>query len=281
MNTNSQINFKEYRTLKDILLDSFKFNRAEFKRFFKFQLIFLVPALLLLGIVIGLYRAELFENTIPNPSEEVFSYNYIEYFLINYGVRFIVYFIAISLSTSVTITYLFMYVNQLNFNNKEFISELKQIIHKVFGLVFIQLLLVSIGFSFFIFPGVYFLSVFSLSTAIMIFEDSGILNSFKRSFYFTNSSLIKTISMLLILTFISSLMILVINLPSLSLSILEYYNVFKISESEYIFHFNIFAGIIFLLSFMVYSFISTTLTLYYFSQYEYKESRKIPKTVNN
>jgi hypothetical protein len=182
-----EIQFRKKREISDIFTDSFEFLKQEFKPISKLIGIYVLPFLLLYGLVqVYLQKNVLSRFDFSNPDTllENIGPMYLNIFLFSLFGLFVQ-----SLLIAAYYSYIDVYIKKGkgNFDLSEITTNLFSNGLLAIGGSFILFFMVMIGVILCIIPGIYFANTYSLIFFILIFEKKGLANAFNRS-----AALIKT-----------------------------------------------------------------------------------------
>lgn len=208
---NQYIEFKRQRELGEILSDTFKFIRENYKNTFKLFFKLVGPAFLLLVAAVAYYAW----STLGGG---MFSANGFDSsnFIISAALLLIAYLLYF---TSMTGTINHMILSYINNNGKIIDSEVASGLKSDFGKIFLLSILTGIllvaGFLFFIIPGIYLFVPLSLVTAILVFRRNGVTDSISESFQLIKNNWWITFASILCITIIVYLVALIFQIPAL------------------------------------------------------------------
>jgi hypothetical protein len=183
METNSFIEFKKERDLGAIITDTFKFIRENWKEYFLTVLKIVGPILLVGLVVLVLYMFTM--SDIFSDIDKIDS-NPIGFLSNIFSWIFVLMFVYVLMYTLLSMSSLYFIKSYIEHNGKPIFSEVKENvlknIWKFLGLGFLITLATLFGMVFCYLPGVYLLTVLSLATSIMVFEEKSIGDTFSHSF---------------------------------------------------------------------------------------------------
>jgi hypothetical protein len=182
-----EIQFRRKREIGDIFTDSFEFLKQEFKPISKLIGIYVLPFLLLYGLVQVYLQKNVisrFDFSNPDTLLENIGPMYLNIFLFSLFGLFVQ-----SLLIAAYYSYIDVYIKKGkgNFDLPEITENLFSNGLLAIGGSFVLFFMVMIGVVLCVIPGIYFANTFSLIFFILIFEKKGLANAFIRS-----SALIKT-----------------------------------------------------------------------------------------
>ena len=277
------VKFNEYRKLRDLLNATFAFTRQEIKPLFKSMLILAMPLLILLDIVLGIFQTEnmsMITDSAQNPDSV--GLDYFQNLMIQYGLIFIIYYLAISVISAIVLGYIVEYINngpQVPFEN--ILAQVKAFLPRLLALNLVYFLIVGIGFIFFIIPGMYLYIAMALSSVVLVFEDTGLGTSLQRSMYFVKGYWWRTLGYIIVIGLIYALISTVFSMPAGILTILQSTGLITAApDSPLMLMLSIILNIISTLAYLFSSLVIIFLAFYYHSQYELKEAGNLMKGID-
>ncbi|MBK6282631.1 MAG: hypothetical protein IPF54_08180 [Draconibacterium sp.] len=176
-----EIQFRKKREIGDIFTDSFEFLKQEFKPISKLIGIYVLPFLLLYGLVQVYLQKNVisrFDFSNPDTLLENIGPLYLNIFLFSLFGLFVQ-----SLLIAAFYSYIDVYIKKGkgNFDLSEITANLFSNGLLVIGGSFVLFFMVMIGVVLCIIPGIYFANTFSIIFFILIFEKKGLANAFIRS----------------------------------------------------------------------------------------------------
>jgi hypothetical protein len=214
-----EIEFRKKRELSEIISDSFLFIKQEYKPISKLIFTYVLPFLILYGIVQVYFQMKVLGNIdLSNPESMMANIGpiYLNLFLFSlFGI-----FVQ-SLLIGAFYSYLEIYIKKGKGN-----FELSEITPLLFsnGLLalsasLVLFIVVIFGMFIFIIPGIYFANTFSLVIIIFMFEKKGLGNAFSRSWILVKSQWWNTFLLNIIGVIIIWAMSFVLSLPSLIIGV--------------------------------------------------------------
>ena len=214
-----EIEFRKKRELSEIISDSFLFIKQEYKPISKLIFTYVLPFLILYGIVQVYFQMKVLGNIdLSNPDSMMANIGpiYLNLFLFSlFGI-----FVQ-SLLIGAFYSYLEIYIKKGKGN-----FELSEITPLLFsnGLLalsasLVLFIVVIFGMFMFIVPGIYFANTFSLVVIIFMFEKKGLGNAFSRSWILVKSQWWNTFLLNIIGVVIIWAMSFVLSLPSLVIGV--------------------------------------------------------------
>ncbi|NOR75954.1 MAG: hypothetical protein GQ525_12450, partial [Draconibacterium sp.] len=182
-----EIQFRKKRELGDIFSDSFEFLKQEYKPIFTLILTYVLPFLILYGIVqvfIQMKVISVIDFSDPEKLLTNIGPVYTNIFLFSlFGI-----FVQ-SLLIGTYYSYIEIYIKKGKGNFD--LSEVKSLLFSnsllALGAGFVVFILTMIGIVLCIVPGIYFANTFSILVMIVVFEKKGISNAMSRSWSLVNS----------------------------------------------------------------------------------------------
>ena len=182
-----EIQFRKKREIGDIFTDSFEFVRQEYKLISKLVAVYVLPFMVLYGIV----QVYLQKNIISK-----IDYTDTEALLANFGPLYLNIFLfslfglfVQSLLIATYYSYIEVYVKKGkgNFDLGEITPQLFENGLLAIGASLVIFIIVIFGLFMCIIPGIYFANTFSIAFIILIFEKKGMGNALMRSVYMLKS----------------------------------------------------------------------------------------------
>lgn len=222
---NQYINFKKQREIGEVISDTFKFIRENYKLLF--TLIFKIagPAFLILMLCSGYYMyvtLGVFESLGTSPN-----------LLLEGGYLTAGIFVAaILMLVSLVLYFSLLYGTVLNFiksyvENKGIVNEhevrqgVKNNVWDLLGIGIVTSIMIFFGFLLCFFPGIYLMVPLSLVFSILIFDKLGISESISHSFTLIKDNWWVTFATLLVMWLLMYLISLIFSLPALFYSLIK------------------------------------------------------------
>ena len=208
---NQYIEFKRQRELGEILSDTFKFLRENYKHAFKLFLKLVGPAFLLLIAAVTYYAwatlgGGMFSTNGINSSN----------FIISAGLLFLAYILYFTSMTGTVNHMILSYIkNNGTIVDAEVSAGLKNDFGKILLLSVITGILLVAGFILFIIPGIYLSVPLSLATAILVFRRNNVMDSISETFQLVKNNWWITFASILCVTIIVYLIGLIFQIPAL------------------------------------------------------------------
>ena len=221
MQNQNFINFKKVRSLGDMLSDTLKFLSTEWQPFFMTIVkLAIVPVLIAIAAAIyflmqsnSFYGGLLDLNSLDGSEIEDINFNFSS-ILVPLAIFSFSYLIAYALVTVASLSYIKSYIkNKGIINYEEIQNDAKTTFWSYVGLFFVVGIIVFIGTLFCFLPGIYFVVVLSLSIPIMIFQNSGVLDSINGAFTLIKDNWWETFGILIVVQILILIISFIVQLP--------------------------------------------------------------------
>lgn len=221
MQNQNFINFKKVRSLGDMLSDTLKFLSTEWQPFFMTIVkLAIVPVLIAIAAAIyflmqsnSFYGGLLDLNSLDGGGIEDINFNFSS-ILVPLAIFSFSYLIAYALVTVASLSYIKSYIkNKGIINYEEIQNDAKTSFWPYVGLFFVVGIIVFIGTLFCFLPGIYFVVVLSLSIPIMIFQNSGVLDSINGAFTLIKDNWWETFGILIVVQILILIISFIVQLP--------------------------------------------------------------------
>jgi hypothetical protein len=221
MQNQNFINFKKVRSLGDMLSDTLKFLSTEWQPFFMTIVkLAIVPVLIAIAAAIyflmqsnSFYGGLLDLNSLDGGGIEDINFNFSSIF-VPLAIFSFSYLIAYALVTVASLSYIKSYIkNRGIINYEEIQNDAKTTFWSYVGLFFVVGIIVFIGTLFCFLPGIYFVVVLSLSIPIMIFQNSGVLDSINGAFALIKDNWWETFGILIVVQILILIISFIVQLP--------------------------------------------------------------------
>lgn len=177
MYNNQTIQFKKQREIGDIITDTFKFIRENYKLLLSYILKTTGPFFLILVLAVGYYTYSVAGSPFENFSGDIGSF--IISFLI-LGVALMLFYSALY---GTILHYIKNYISQDGIvTEADVVAGVKKDFFKLLLLSFLSAILVIAGFIMLLIPGIYLLVPLSLAGAILVFKDYSVSESISYCF---------------------------------------------------------------------------------------------------
>lgn len=172
----NSIQFKQQRSLGDILSITFRFVRENYKSFFKTLFKLVGPVFILLVVAVSYYSY----TSMKDPLENSLTSGG---FLISFGILAIALLLYFAVLYSVVFNYIKSYIENNGIINQAQISQgLRKDFGRMLGLGGISWLLIFAGLIIFIIPGIYISVPMAIAGAVLIFRNESVSESISESF---------------------------------------------------------------------------------------------------
>ncbi|MDG1397206.1 MAG: hypothetical protein P8P88_02355 [Polaribacter sp.] len=221
MQNQNFINFKKVRSLGNMLSDTLKFLSTEWQPFFMTIVkLAIVPVLIAIAAAIyflmqsnSFYGGLLDLNSLDGSEIEDINFNFSSV-LVPLAIFSFSYLIAYALVTVASLSYIKSYIkNKGIINYEEIQNDAKTTFWSYVGLFFVVGIIVFIGTLFCFLPGIYFVVVLSLSIPIMIFQNSGVLDSINGAFTLIKDNWWETFGILIVVQILILIISFIVQLP--------------------------------------------------------------------
>lgn len=221
MQNQNFINFKKVRSLGGMLSDTLKFLSTEWQPFFMTIVkLAIVPVLIAIAAAIyflmqsnSFYGGLLDLNSFDGGGIEDINFNFSSIF-VPLAIFSFSYLIAYALVTVASLSYIKSYIkNRGIINYEEIQNDAKTTFWSYVGLFFVVGIIVFIGTLFCFLPGIYFVVVLSLSIPIMIFQNSGVLDSINGAFTLIKDNWWETFGILIVVQILILIISFIVQLP--------------------------------------------------------------------
>ena len=278
---NKVFRFRKIRDFGTVMNHSFDFIKVEYKRLGKALLIYVLPFLILTGILLVFIQISMSDNLergiqagtsmFQNYSWGKMAYSYVLQIL-NYTV----------LSTVV-----FSFINLYLKKKGAFeVNEIKSTLLKVGGKIFIANIVVGIitviASIFLLIPGIYLGVVFSLVAPIIVFEDTGLGQALSRSFQVIKGNWWKTFGIVIIGILIIYIFSIILSIPLIIAAAAKSFHATTGQSQLQIFTpgYLIMSTIISIIQTLAYSLLIIFISVQYFSLVEEKERPTLQEKID-
>ncbi len=178
--TEKYIRFQKQRDLGEIITDTFKFLRQNYKLLFRLIAGIAGPAFLIMALLLGYYSFMMGKSLI-NPFNQNFD-NYNTSFFLTIFLLLISFIVFYALLYNVVFTFIKSYIrNRGHIDEDEVALNAKKNFTSMFGLFLVVGIFLFFGFLLII-PGIYLWVPLSLAPAVLLFENRGIGGSLEEVF---------------------------------------------------------------------------------------------------
>lgn len=174
------IRFRKQRDLGEIITDTFKFLRQNYKLLFQLIVRIAGPAFLIMALLLG-YYSFMMGKSLLNPFNQDFG-NYNSSFFFTIFLLMISFVVFYTLLYNVVFSSIKSYIRHRGkIDEEEVALNAKRNFLSMFGLFTVAGILLFLGFLL-IFPGIYLWVPFSLAPAVLLFENRSIGGSLEEAF---------------------------------------------------------------------------------------------------
>lgn len=218
----SYIQFKKQRELGDILSDTFKFFRENFKPLFKIIFKTAGPIFILLALSLGFYTYWTADLTSPG----MFRFEGLEENLLYIGIAYL--FLIVSMFAyfgmlySSILNYIKNYIqNNGTIQEEAIIDATKKDFGALFGLNFLVAIMVFFGLMLCVIPGIYIMVPLSLSFSLVVFDRMSVSDSISESFTLIKDNWWITFATILVMLILIGVIGFVLNIPVIIYSMVK------------------------------------------------------------
>lgn len=205
------IHFRKQRDLGDLITDTFKFLRENYKLLFKLIFRIAGPALLLLAILLGYYSFMMGESML-NPLSIDFD-NYNRWFFLTLMLLIISMVVFFALLYSVVLLYIRSYVDHKGkVDELEVTQGVKDNFMSMSGLFFVTGTLLVFGLVL-VFPGIYLWVPFTIAPAVMILDKRSIGGTLQEIFRLISNNWWMTFFSLILIFLLTQIISMVFQMP--------------------------------------------------------------------
>lgn len=214
-----EIQFRKKREPGDVITDSFEFLRQEIRPVFNLLLVYVVPFLVLYGIVQVYVQRNLMDK-IDFTNPDLLLSNLGPFYLnLFFASLFGVFVQALLISTFYSYLEVYIKKGKGNFTLAEITPHLFANGLLALGASLLVYLLVIFGIILCIIPGLYFANTFSLLVFIVLFERKGISQGLRRSWQLVNMQWWNTLLLNILGLVIIYVVSLILSLPSMMMGL--------------------------------------------------------------
>lgn len=224
--TDHYIHFKKHRDVGELITDTFKFLRENYKLLFKLIFRIAGPAFLLLAILLGYYSFMMGESMM-NPLNIDFD-NYNRWFFLTLMLLVISMIVFFALLYSVVLLFIQSYVNHKGVVDELDVTQgIKDYFISMSGLFFITGTLLVIGLTLFVLPGIYLWVPFTIAPAVMILDKRSIGGALSEVFKLISNNWWMTFLSLILIVLLTQIISMVFQMP-----VFIYYFIKALSMSQ-------------------------------------------------
>ena len=206
------IHFRKQRDLGDLITDTFKFLRENYKLLFKLIFRIAGPAFLLLAILLGYYSFMMGES-IMNPLTIDFD-NYNRWFFLTLMLLVVSMVVFFALLYSVVLLFIRSYVDHKGVVNELDITQgVKDNFTSMSGLFLITGTLLVFGLTLFVLPGIYLWVPFTIAPAVMILDKRSIGGTLNEAFRLISNNWWMTFFSLVLIFLLTQIISMVFQMP--------------------------------------------------------------------
>lgn len=210
--TDQYINFRKQRDLGDLITDTFKFLRENYKLLFKLIFRIAGPAFLLLAILLGYYSFMMGES-IMNPLTIDFD-NYNRWFFLTLMLLVVSMVVFFALLYSVVLLFIRSYVDHKGVVNELDVTQgVKDNFTSMSGLFLITGTLLVFGLTLFVLPGIYLWVPFTIAPAVMILDKRSIGGTLNEAFRLISNNWWMTFFSLVLIFLLTQIISMVFQMP--------------------------------------------------------------------
>ncbi len=211
------IQFKKQRELGEILTDTFKFIRENYKLLLSYIFKTTGPFFLVLVIAVGYYTYSVAGNTFASPFEFGIG-NFIISFLILLGALLLFY----SALYGTILHYIKLYIsNEGNVPETEVKAGVQKDFFKLLLLSFISGILIVAGMMLFIIPGIFLMVPLSVAGAVLVFKEYSVSESISYCFSLVKDHWWMTFLTLIVIVILVYIIGLVFQIPLIIYTIIK------------------------------------------------------------
>jgi len=201
------IDFRKERDFGQVFNATFTFLKQEFKKLGLALVYYVLPVVLVAGIVTGLMQHKIMGWTLSNANDTTVMSNPFAVFRVfggYYSVSIVINILAQTMMICTLYGYIALYVEKGKdqFTLPDVGSKIAQLFFPVLGTLILTGIMISIGFVLCIFPGIYLGVSLSLIFAALAIERQGFGEAFTRSFQLTHLQWWWTLLILLVVTIV-------------------------------------------------------------------------------
>lgn len=206
------IHFRKQRDLGDLITDTFKFLRENYKLLFKLIFRIAGPAFLLLAILLGYYSFMMGES-IMNPLTIDFD-NYNRWFFLTLMLLVVSMVVFFALLYSVVLLFIQSYVDHKGVVNELDVTQgVKDNFTSMSGLFLITGTLLVFGLTLFVLPGIYLWVPFTIAPAVMILDKRSIGGTLNEVFRLISNNWWMTFFSLVLISLLTQIISMVFQMP--------------------------------------------------------------------
>lgn len=218
------IDFKQQRELGEIISDTFKFIRNNYKAYFISVIKIVWPAFLLLIAAVSYYSYSTVGNSLMFNSGS---------FFIGFGLLMIGLLLYYSVMNVAAFHFIKSYINNNgNADHSEVKLGVKKDLGKMFGLGALTWILIFAGLIIFILPGIYLSIPLSIAAAVLVFKSESIGGSISEGFHLVKDNWWMSFISLFLIWLIIYVISLVFQLPVLIYTFIKMFTIMEESSAS-------------------------------------------------
>lgn len=215
--TQDFIQFKKQRKIGEIISETFRFLRENYRAFFKALLKIAGPVFVLLIAAVSYYTY----TTVKAPASTNIFLSGGE-FLISFGVLALAMLLYLSVLHATAYNFIKSYINNLGtVNETEVKAGVKSDFGKVFGILSVSWILVFAGLILFLIPGIYLMVPLSIAAATGVFRNTSLSEAISESFDLIKEQWWKSLGAVLLIWLVTYIISLVFQLPIIIYSVIK------------------------------------------------------------
>lgn len=215
--TQDFIQFKKQRKIGEIITETFRFLRENYRSYFRALLKLAGPVFLLLVAAVSYYTY----NTINSSTGTNIFQNGGE-FLISFGVLGLALLLYLSVLHATTYNFIKSYIrNTGTVDETEVRAGVKRDFGKVFGILAVSWVLVFAGLLLFLIPGIYLMVPLSIAGATAVFRNISLSEGISECFDLVKEQWWKSLGSVLLIWLVTYVISLVFQLPIIIYSVIK------------------------------------------------------------
>lgn len=215
--TQDFIQFKKQRKIGEIITETFRFLRENYRSYFRALLKLAGPVFLLLVAAVSYYTY----NTINSSTGTNIFQNSGE-FLISFGVLGLALLLYLSVLHATTYNFIKSYIrNTGTVDETEVRAGVKRDFGKVFGILAVSWVLVFAGLLLFLIPGIYLMVPLSIAGATAVFRNISLSEGISECFDLVKEQWWKSLGSVLLIWLVTYVISLVFQLPIIIYSVIK------------------------------------------------------------
>jgi hypothetical protein len=228
---NHRIELRRIREFGEVFNATFEFIKQEFKPLGKSLLVFVLPFVMILGIVIVLFSS--FSFGMLTKPENIGTANYFMTIFQLYAILIIAGILLQTMIMSTVYSYLNLYLKKSETGISEMFTEIRGNFFPVLGASILSGVVIIIGCLFCFFPGIYLGVSLSMINIALIIEKKGIGNAFSRSFQLSHKQWGWTFLILFVSIILYYVISLILNIPGMVIGFTSVWQNFRNPVNPY------------------------------------------------